>query len=387
MNCDSPFVVWLTAYNFWQVEIEDLKTRLPVWSLHSPLQVLASPLQTFRSCVFNWLTSLPPLSWQCQCQQGCQNPTQSLQWMRQMWTGRIHPGEASKGQGLWQTWNVSFKSWGLHAMGTYTSCHRMAPMYPSVCGKNKLVLLEKLWGAPLYCMKKSWCNGLIACKLGRAGVFLFAHVNCFKAALIVCLQVAIAMQLIQCGLSGSGSSIYTLGPKMLQQLQKNALSCHLWLPTRAIWFGSHNLALCSPSAWWHVPKRSCRWKNVCRIALHWLSVCSDFHFSCDLILLSLYTFFFLTLFRFVIIYYLFSVFVCSNSFSWIHTPRVPHFNLYFLVCASSALLFITVAQNSSFLLWWLHGSTLPRPHCVFEPLFVLMSSMHCSSASKGRQEK
>ena len=204
---------------------------------------------------------------------------------------------------------------------------------------------------------------------------------------IVCLQVAIAMQLILCGLSGSGSSIYTLGPKMLQQLQKNALSCHLWLPTRAIWFGSHNLALCSPSAWWHVPKRSCRWKNVCRIALHWLSVWSDFHFSCDLILLSLYTFFLLTLFRFVIIYYLFSVFVCSNSFSWIHTPRVPHFNLYFLVCASSALLFITVAQNSSFLLWWLHGSTLPRPHCVFEPFFVLMSSMHCSSASKGRQEK
>ena len=182
MNCDSPFVVWLTAFDFWQVEIEDLKTRLPVWSLHSPLQVLASPLQTFRSCVFNWLTSLLPLSWQCQCQQGLQNPTQSLQWMRQMWTGRIHPGEASKGQGLWQTWNVSFKSWGLHAMGTYTSCHRMAPMYPSVCGKNKLVLLEKLWGAPLYCMKKSWCNGLIACKLGRAGVFLFAHVNCLKAA-------------------------------------------------------------------------------------------------------------------------------------------------------------------------------------------------------------
>ena len=37
---------------------------------------------------------------------------------------------------------------------------------------------------------------------------------------VVSLQVAIAMQLIQCGSSGSGSGIYTLGPKMLQQLKK-----------------------------------------------------------------------------------------------------------------------------------------------------------------------
>ena len=36
---------------------------------------------------------------------------------------------------------------------------------------------------------------------------------------VVSLQVAIALQLIQCGSSGSGSGIYTLGPTMLQQLK------------------------------------------------------------------------------------------------------------------------------------------------------------------------
>ena len=199
---------------------------------------------------------------------------QSFQWMR------IHPGEASKGQGLWQTWNVSFKSWEFLAMGTYTSCHRMARMYPSVCGKGKHVLLEKLWDLPLYWMKKSWCNWVIVCKLGRAGDFLSAHVKFVKAAWSSFFTSSNCNAIQTLWLVWLRAR-YMLCPTMLQQLKKNTLNylnC-VWLLTRAIWFGSRNLARSSPSVWWHVPKQSCWWKKCLSVVLRFAGWLRAFIFT------------------------------------------------------------------------------------------------------------
>ena len=87
------------------------------------------------------------------------------------------------------------------------------------------------------------------------GVVSFASSNCNANA---------AIQTLWLVWLGARYLHARLCPTMLQELKQNALNCHL-LPTRAIWFGSRNLArsiarLCDGMS----PNKAAVEKNVCR---------------------------------------------------------------------------------------------------------------------------